>query len=291
MEKKMKNKKDVLIGKTFGFWKVIKKVKYKYLCKCVCGKEVLQSSWNFKSGTSKSCGCMRKRKDIIGKTFGKLKVIRIDDKNKYKDRKTRYECLCECGVVAFVTARNLESGNNRSCGCMKPSNREENNLVGRRYGKLLVISLNGINNKKKTWKCICDCGKEKIVDGGHLKEGSTKSCGCLSESYIAFELKRYFEEKYNAISEYRIFRNPKTNRYLPYDIYIPKYKIFIEVNGRQHYERTAFTDKTDDDFKYSQYKDGLKRKYAEENGIYIELDLRTIKNIDCGIKIIEGYII
>ena len=33
------------------------------------------------------------------------------------------------------------------------------------------------HNRK--WLCRCDCGKEKIVLGTHLKSGSTKSCTCL----------------------------------------------------------------------------------------------------------------
>ena len=30
------------------------------------------------------------------------------------------------------------------------------------------------------WRCICKCGGEKIVRGGNLKNGNTKSCGCQS---------------------------------------------------------------------------------------------------------------
>ena len=44
-----------------------------------------------------------------------------------------------------------------------------------KYGKLTAIEYMG----KSMWKCKCDCGKEKIVYGGHLESGHTKSCGCF----------------------------------------------------------------------------------------------------------------
>lgn len=44
-----------------------------------------------------------------------------------------------------------------------------------KYGKLTAIEYLG----KSKWKCRCDCGNEKIVYGGHLENGHTKSCGCF----------------------------------------------------------------------------------------------------------------
>lgn len=46
--------------------------------------------------------------------------------------------------------------------------------TGQRYGKLTVISY--VGNSK--WKCICDCGKETVVQTGNLTNGHTVSCGC-----------------------------------------------------------------------------------------------------------------
>ena len=44
-----------------------------------------------------------------------------------------------------------------------------------KYGKLTAKEYLG----KSMWKCICDCGTEKVVYGGHLESGHTKSCGCI----------------------------------------------------------------------------------------------------------------
>jgi hypothetical protein len=52
-------------------------------------------------------------------------------------------------------------------------------LTGKRFGKLTVLSLNGITKSGARFKCLCDCGKLTIVDSQNLKRGNTRSCGCL----------------------------------------------------------------------------------------------------------------
>lgn len=53
-------------------------------------------------------------------------------------------------------------------------------LVEKRFGKLVVES-RAENNKHRQamWNCICDCGNRKVVNGGALCGGHSKSCGCL----------------------------------------------------------------------------------------------------------------
>lgn len=54
------------------------------------------------------------------------------------------------------------------------------NLVGKRFSKLTVIQQSNNNESNKTtWLCRCDCGNEKTICGGDLKNRRTKSCGCL----------------------------------------------------------------------------------------------------------------
>lgn len=57
-------------------------------------------------------------------------------------------------------------------------------MTGMRFGKLTVINAVGKNNHKSLmWKCICDCGNERIVDGSGLRAGRNKSCGCASPKF------------------------------------------------------------------------------------------------------------
>ena len=56
-------------------------------------------------------------------------------------------------------------------------------LTGKVFGRLTVLGPaprpENSKNQYKYWKCRCTCGKEKVVDGGSLRSGNTKSCGCL----------------------------------------------------------------------------------------------------------------
>ena len=52
-------------------------------------------------------------------------------------------------------------------------------ITGQRFGKLTVIENVGkIDGRRYHWKCLCDCGNEKILEGSVLRSGNTKSCGC-----------------------------------------------------------------------------------------------------------------
>ncbi len=54
-------------------------------------------------------------------------------------------------------------------------------LEQQRFGKLLVVSKSGTDKRGCIlWECLCDCGKTTIVNGAKLKNGHTRSCGCLA---------------------------------------------------------------------------------------------------------------
>lgn len=53
-------------------------------------------------------------------------------------------------------------------------------LTGKKYNHLLVLG-RAENEKsgRARWTCLCDCGNTTVVTGVYLRNGSTKSCGCL----------------------------------------------------------------------------------------------------------------
>lgn len=57
---------------------------------------------------------------------------------------------------------------------------KKENLLGQRFGKLTVIAPAKSINSRAYWLCRCDCGKEKTILAGNLKDGKSKSCGCAS---------------------------------------------------------------------------------------------------------------
>jgi hypothetical protein len=56
---------------------------------------------------------------------------------------------------------------------------------GDRFGRLVVLRETTKEERRnkggRNYWCRCDCGKEVIVYGNHLKQGYTKSCGCLNK--------------------------------------------------------------------------------------------------------------
>jgi len=56
-------------------------------------------------------------------------------------------------------------------------------LTGKRFGRLVVIEREGTYRDSSsvvpTWRCRCDCGTECVISGKSLRNGKTRSCGCL----------------------------------------------------------------------------------------------------------------
>lgn len=125
----------------------------------------------------------RKIIDLTNETYGKLKVIRLLESGTNK--KTLWECQCECGKTINLTSAGLRSGYYSSCGCT-PKNK---GLVGEKFGKLKVlrkVSPDEYNLPKRNapyWECECECGNIKIFSGTALKHTKTLSCGCYSKQY------------------------------------------------------------------------------------------------------------
>lgn len=112
--------------------------------------------------------------DLTGQRFGNLTVIK-QNIEKSKPGRMFWECLCDCGNKKIIYGNSLRNGNTKSCGCLK-----EINLIGQRFGKLVVIE----KSEKKSsmggsyWECLCDCGNKKAIFSGSLKSGNQNSCGC-----------------------------------------------------------------------------------------------------------------
>jgi hypothetical protein len=134
-----------------------------------------------------------KMENLIGQKFNRLTVIAAAEK---KNGKVQWFCRCDCGNEIIVNQYKLISGHTKSCGCLKKEKRID--LVGQRFGRLVVTSLNRAETKDgKTrlyWNCICDCGNEHIVRGDILKSGMSQSCGCYAKDHSLIPLPEYTKE-------------------------------------------------------------------------------------------------
>lgn len=65
-------------------------------------------------------------------------------------------------------------------------------LTGQRFGRLTVIEKSPSRRGDKTWwSCKCDCGSTLEVWSVYLRNGTTKSCGCLNREMCSARLKAY----------------------------------------------------------------------------------------------------
>ena len=185
MEERLNRIKD-LTGKKFGNLTVLSmhkeriKKKIYWLCKCDCEfqTEFLVQGNNLSSGNTTRCKlCSSKNRiiDLVGQKFDKLTVeelVGTENKNAV------WKCKCECGNYVIKNSSELKHNVNNSCGCSD----EENNLVGKTFGKLTVLEKTEDRYYRNfVWKCECSCDNKTIiyVHTNSLTTGNTKSCGCL----------------------------------------------------------------------------------------------------------------
>ena len=57
-------------------------------------------------------------------------------------------------------------------------------LTGQKFGRLIVVEKaekpKNVKNKETYWKCYCDCGNKKIINGRSIRTGHSTSCGCFN---------------------------------------------------------------------------------------------------------------
>lgn len=143
-----------------------------------------------KDGYSNTCKkCKYKKKDIdslkqikrkeledeyMGNRFGFLTVLKSVKRENCNH--ILYECLCDCGKTVIKRKTELKTGKATSCGC-----NGNNILIGKKYGKLTVISDTYHINKRLVVDVLCECGNKKTVLKQSLENGSTLSCGCYNK--------------------------------------------------------------------------------------------------------------
>ena len=157
----------------------------KCLCRCSCGREKDVYLSNLVSGATKSCGCLAakklwQKKDLTGRRFGNLTAIEPTEERQYGS--VVWRCRCDCGREAFISQKDLENKRKTSCGCKsKPRGRAASNLLGKRFGKLTVVSQTNERTKKGSviWECRCDCGNTVRASSDNLIYGNQRSCGCM----------------------------------------------------------------------------------------------------------------
>ncbi len=84
-------------------------------------------------------------------------------------------------------------------------------LTGKKFTRWTVIQLDGRNAQQQLmWRCICECGEIRLVLGGNLCSGDTRSCGCLNNEHTRERSFRHGQACRGALTpEYRSFVSAK----------------------------------------------------------------------------------
>lgn len=120
---------------------------------------------------------------------------------------------CDCGLIVEKGAYHVLHGKIKSCGCLQSDTRSSRvigrvvvNVIGHRFGKLLVVDEAERLNGRRFMHVLCDCGQFKNVRLTHLQSGRTTSCGCyLSE----LSKKLFTTHGYSKRTEYHIWSSMK----------------------------------------------------------------------------------
>jgi hypothetical protein len=137
---------------------------------------------------------------IIGSVWGRLTVLAQAEPLIYWRRpKGNYAlCRCECGKIVTVQFKQLRSGKTQSCGCLRNEKARERRIVpaiGSVFGRLTVIAQAepltyrrggtfGPTYEKHRVVVRCECGTQLIVRVDSMRNGNTRSCGCLHNEQL-----------------------------------------------------------------------------------------------------------
>lgn len=207
-------------------------------------------------------------KTKIGDRYGHLVVI--GEAEKESNGQLRYKCQCDCGNIIITRGTRLRNREKKSCGkCLYNRHHGFVDLTGEKFGKITVLEYVGQNkNRYSIWKCQCECGVIKNIDGHDLRRGKIRSCNCSQDSQKEFFIRTFLEEnniKY--IKEYS-FSDLKTSKggYPRFDFAIfleDKLYCLLEYQGEQHY-------KTSNNY-FGIYErevtDKLKKEYCKKKNI------------------------
>lgn len=234
----MENNLDKLIGQKFGRLTITKA----YIkeggrrivcdCDCECGNKLIAYPFSYlANGNTKSCGCLRKSKELnpkmghptrnrIGERFDKCVIIAENMETGVATAK------CDCGNIFEIPSfrrKMYRLRKNAMCPKCKEKLKEEKEKnkkygdlkPGDKFGYFTVIKR--VENNKSglpQYECKCQCGTKKVVEGRYLVNGQIKSCGCIKkqnfqsiktlngltgtpEGNVLYSIWKYYIKKYN----------------------------------------------------------------------------------------------
>jgi len=110
----------------------------------------------------------------------------------------------------------------------------KSDMVGKRFGRLMVIKYSHSSQERRMWECLCDCGKITFVPTASLNRGVTESCGCLRNDRT---VKAKLTHGMSKTPEYKAYQHMMSRCYNPNDSNYHNYGgrgIFVCEKWRGH---------------------------------------------------------
>jgi len=202
--------------------------------KCKYERLIIYRNYQKTQGICKKCG-NRNYKNNIGKIYNGIKILKEIGKNKYGTKIVLAQC--HCGNKFKVREASLKNGSTKSCGCLTSKLKSKvkyKNSVGNKYyidnkKEKYIEVLKEIGRDKQGTKIVlvqCHCGNKFKVREANLKNGSTKSCGCLTNKLIS--------EKISGE------KGPNWKGGISYGKYCPKFNEEIKKEIREKYNNCDY---------------------------------------------------
>lgn len=155
-----------------------------------------------------------------------------------------------------------------------------------RYDYSLVDIKEGSGNSFKIIIICKEHGEFLQTPNAHLH--MSNRCPFCNISKGEDEIEKYLiKNNINYIREYKFNTcfNPKTNKKLPFDFYLPDKNIIIEYHGEQHYKKTGYFEKRAGGLEGRQFRDKIKKEFCLQKNInYIEISYKEFNNINLILK-------
>lgn len=235
--------------------------------------------------------------NLVGQRFGRLTVLERD-LTYASPKPPHWICQCDCGNIKSIAGVYLRNGKTKSCGCLqkeivgnigkqnKPRG-PKNNLIGQKFGKLTVISLNGRSSDGHySYLCECQCGRQLVVLSHSLTSGNTKSCGLCSHRSFGEEKIASLLDSHNIFYEQeKKFPSCKfpDGGYARFDFFIEN-RYLLEFDGKQHFFICGGWS-NEASLQLTQERDRFKDEWCQKNNIpllripYTKLDTLTFQDI------------
>ena len=184
-------------------------------------------------------------KDLVGRQFERLRVIKVTTKRLHG--RLVWKCKCSCGNTKKVISTSLLSGHTKSCGCLHREmagirakdmgsiwgGKSLKDVSGTMINGIQVLCMSRKRGQRRQVYCfaICpSCKQEWEVQVGNIKNGISTQCKSCQYKQMTSKTATWLLDKLEEHLGLKVIREYKLgNKY--FDGYIPDLKVLIESDG------------------------------------------------------------